>query len=52
MSFVQYYTYDLVLKHNFYIILRPHPGHLNSWTELIMAQANGKILETILKSSV
>ena len=47
-----HYTYNSVLKHNFYIILSSNPGHLDLWIDLFIALASGKILRTILESSV
>ena len=47
-----HYTYNLVLKHNFYIILSSNPAHLNPWIDLIISLASDKILKTILKGSV
>ena len=47
-----YYIYNLVLKHEFYIILSSLPGRLNPWIDLIISLADDKILKTILKSSV
>ena len=47
-----YYTYNLVLKHNFYIILSWNPGDLNAWIDLFIALASDKILRTIWESSI
>ena len=42
------YTYNLVLKHNFCIILSSNPGHLNPGIDLIIAVISEKILDTNL----
>ena len=47
-----YYIYNLVSKHNYYIVLISHPGHLNPWTNLIVYLAGNKILKIIRKNLV